>query len=97
MSMDHGPYVRTHAVDREVHHDFARWIVNTAELLAVKVHDHHVFRAHHAFAEAGGRDQHAVWGQTDGEVAVRRGHKAQAMEHLAETSQVAAQLALRAG
>src|SRR5581483_1905180 len=60
MSVHNGAHVRAHTIDREVHGNFTGRVIKATELLAVKVHNDHVFLAHHAFAEAGGRNQNAA-------------------------------------
>jgi hypothetical protein len=56
----------------------------------------HVFRAHHAFAETGGRNQHPVLIQPDRKISIRRGHESHTVKHLAKVGKVPAQLAFRA-
>jgi hypothetical protein len=62
----------------------------------MKIDHDHVLRTHHAFAEAGRRNQNAVLIQPDRKVTVRCGHKSHAVEHLAKAGEVPAQLALPA-
>jgi hypothetical protein len=57
MGVDHSSHVRTHAVNSQVHGNFAGWLVVAAQLFALHIHHRHIFRLHHAFAETGGRNQ----------------------------------------
>jgi hypothetical protein len=62
----------------------------------MKIDHNHVFRAHHAFAETGGRNQYAVLIQPDRKVSVGGGNKTHAVEHLAKAGKLLSQFALRA-
>src|SRR5437660_8344917 len=92
--MYHGIHIGTHAVNGEVHHDFAGGILRAAQLCAIKIHYNHVLWHHHAFTDAGGSDQYAPLIEPDREIAVSSGDKAVSMEHLAKTHKIMAETAL---
>src|ERR1700675_3724755 len=58
-----------------MHADLARNSALTGEASSVHVHNHHVGRAHPAFADAGGSHQQMCFIETDGQVPVGGGNK----------------------
>src|SRR5262245_12371801 len=92
MSMNHSTHVGAHAVDGEMHRNFARGIPVSADLLPLRVNDHHVFGSEHAFAETRGCDHEPVVVHTYGEIAVRGCYKTLHVEQTPELHQVLAKL-----
>src|SRR4029077_7920380 len=86
MGVDDGLNVRAHAIDEQVHPDFAGDVAASGNLLAaVEVDDDHVGRLHGAFADAGGGHEDAVAGEPDGEIAVHGGNEPAFVEHASVT------------
>src|ERR1700686_2123468 len=81
MRVHNGLDVGTHAINQQVHADFAGDIAASGDALAVEVNDDHVARAHGAFADAGGRYQNAVSGEPDRQIAVHGCHEPPLVEH----------------
>ena len=73
--------IRTHAVNQQVHADFAGHVAASGNALAVEINNHHVGWAHRALAEAGGRDQDAVAREPDREIPVHCRHEPPLVEH----------------
>ncbi len=59
------------------------------QLATIHVHHHQIGRRHHAFRHAGWGHQNAVFVQTDRKIAIGGSNKAQAVQHFAESHNVA--------
>src|SRR4051794_23871919 len=70
MGVDDSLYVGTHAIDRRMHHDLARTVPLTFDLLAVQIANDQVFGLHHALADPCRSSENAVGGQPETDVAV---------------------------
>ena len=68
------------AVDQEVHSDLTGNIALTGKAIAFVVDDYEVGRLHPSLAHVGGSDQQAVVIEANGEVAIRRGNEAVAVQ-----------------
>ena len=84
MGVDHGVDVGPHAVDGQVHGDFAADVAEAGQAAAVHVHHHQVFGGHHALADAGGGDEDGAIVEARGDVAVGGGDEAALVQHFAD-------------
>jgi hypothetical protein len=81
MGVDNGLDIGPHAIDQQVHADFAGDVAASGNALTLGVNDDHIGGAHGAFAQAGWGDQNAVIGQADGEIAIHGGNKSPIVQH----------------
>jgi len=95
MGVHDGLDVGAHAIDEQVHADFAGHTAAAGDLLAVEVDDDHVGGAHGAFADGGGGYQDAVAVEAYGEIAIHGGHVPVFMEHPSVTDDFFPVLAFR--
>ena len=79
--MDDGLHVGAHAIDEQMHADFAGDVAAAGDFLSVQVDDHHVSRFHRTFADAGRGDQNAVVLEAHGKIAVHGGNIAVLVQH----------------
>jgi S-adenosylmethionine:tRNA ribosyltransferase-isomerase len=85
VGVDDGVNVGTHAIDEQVHADFAGHAAAAGDPLTVEVDDDHVGGLHGAFADAGGGDEDAVAIQAHGEIAIHGSHEAVFVQHASIT------------
>jgi hypothetical protein len=76
-----GLNIRAHAVDQQVHADFAGHDAAAGDALALEVNDDHIGRAHGAFAHASWSYQDAIAAKADRKIAVTGGHESPLVEH----------------
>ena len=77
-------HVRPHAIDQQVHADFAGHLSAPLQLAPHHVDDHEISGFHHAFRHARWRDQHALAIQPHRNVAIAGGYKAALVKHYAD-------------
>ena len=87
--------VRPQVIDRQVHGDLGGALSAAFEFAPLHVHDDQVLGVHHALADAGGRTQHPVLIQADGDVAVVGGHPALLPDEAPDLDDILPQIALR--
>src|SRR5579872_4472795 len=73
--------IRPHAIDQQMHPDFAGNAAPSRYLLAVQVHDDHVGRPHRSFANARWGHQNAVARQAHRQISVHSRHEPPFVEH----------------
>ena len=68
MTMDRGRRAGLAFHDLQVHQDFAGALLHAGKLVAIEVHQAHVFRLHEAFGNEGRRAQGQIFADSNGHV-----------------------------
>src|SRR5690348_652789 len=83
-------YVRSAAVNKQMHRQLGGWVSRSGEFIPCQIRDNKIVWRHHAFANIRWRGEDAALVQPKRYIAVRRGHEAALVKPAADGANIAA-------